>query len=329
MGVKKWDFIPWRETSLEDIVPRVIAIDAPNYLIRRTMVFEYKGKKSDDRIPTGHIHVVMGFVRQALRMNLLPIFIFDGPPESLKRPTNPELVRDAHSLYTQFRSNNDIYDTSIASTLNASNALKWYFSVNHITELCSALGIPVLTAPSEAEMFAAVLCKEGIAGTVLSNDVDALLFGSPHVTRTIVMTKDNIERCTLQDLEESIGLDLEGLRDLAVVSGCDFHKGVKGIGPRKGTVLLQRHGSLEGILKAKGFTVSEREEFIRAREVFDEPNYITTKGLQRKLSPPIVSRVSELLTPVMGKERMEKYTREAVQLWKSFGKEQTTMEQWI
>ena len=52
LGVKNWDFIPWREASLEDIVPRVIAIDAPNYLIRRTMSFEYKGKKSDDRIPT-------------------------------------------------------------------------------------------------------------------------------------------------------------------------------------------------------------------------------------------------------------------------------------
>ena len=329
MGVKNWNFIPWRKVSLDEVEPRVIAIDAPNYLMRRMKSFEFKNKRRYTRIPTAHITVTMGLVKQALKASILPMFIFDGPPESLKRAPNPELVRSGGALYRAYRKNNDIYNEFLAEQLIASPALRWYFSVNHLKELLSALGIPAIVAPSEAEMLCAVLCSDGIAGTVLSNDADAILFGSPHVSKTLVLTEGTIERCTMNDIQNAIDLDIEQLRDLAIVSGCDFHEGIKGIGPRKGSVQLKRYGGLEGLLKAKGFSVSERESFVRAREVFDEPNYLSTNGIEARLDPPVVSRVLEVLKPTMGAERAERYASEIVKLWKNFGKEQSTLERWI
>jgi len=311
MGVKNWDFIPWRTVSLDELAPRIIAIDAPNYLTRRIMSFEFKRKKSYERIPTAHINLVMGMTRIALKKKILPVFIFDGPPESLRRPLNPDLVRTAGELFHAYKEKLDIFDSTIAERLVKSPALRWYFSVNHIKELCNALGVPAITAPSEAEMLAAVLCKEGLVGTVLSNDADALLFGSPHVTKALHLTKDEIERCTLADLQSAVDLDIENLRDLAIISGCDFHDGIKGIGPRKGTIQLQRFGNLEGLLK------------------FDEPNYLSSNGISLRLNPPVVSRVLEILKPIMSSERAEKFARQSVHLWREFGREQTTLEQWI
>jgi len=65
MGVKNWNFIPWRKVSLDEVEPRVIAIDAPNYLMRRMKSFEFKNKRRYTRIPTAHITITMGLVKQA------------------------------------------------------------------------------------------------------------------------------------------------------------------------------------------------------------------------------------------------------------------------
>ncbi len=328
MGVTGWDFIPWRRVSIDEISPRVLAIDTPNHMIRRLQSFEYNKRGSVERIPTSHITMATGIVRQALRHNIIPVFIFDGPPESLKRSANPELVAKAAILYALFKQKRDIFDNRIAEQLQMSNALRWYFSVNHLKELLSALGVPTFTAASEAEMTAAVLVRDGIAGTVVSNDADAILFGATHVTKTLHLTKGEIERVTQGDMEDALGLDLESLRDLAVVCGCDFYDGVKGVGPKRGAVLLNQHGGLEALLRAQGYTVSEREPAIRAREVFDEPNYISTNGVRTTLNPPLRSKVEVVLSPIWGSERTEKYVREITRLWKEFGREQSSLERW-
>ncbi|MFW9931398.1 MAG: hypothetical protein ACFFDR_01990 [Candidatus Thorarchaeota archaeon] len=330
MGVKNWnDLIPWRWISADELKPRVIAIDAPNYLTRRHQAYAYGTKQSIERIPTSHFSASLGIIKSFLSKGFLPVFVFDGPPEVLKRPSNPHLIIKSSELYNRYRSTKNLFDTHIAEPLANSAGLFWYFSVLHIKELCSAAGIPAVTAASEAEMTAAVLVKDGLAGTTLSNDVDALLFGSPHVTRTIQLGKNLIERCSAVDLESNTKLDLNRLRDLAILCGCDFHNGVKGVGPRKGSVLLHRFGNLERVLKSKAYTSSEIEELLIAREVFEEPSYISTKGMNLSLCAPIPHQLIEILEPVLGREHAETQANVIVKLWKSFGTHQSTLEQWV
>ncbi len=328
MGVKGWsNVIPWQWANLSDLYVPKIAIDAPNYLMRRASNIR---SRQSNRIPVTHIHLAFGVIRQALKKHILPVFIFDGPPETLKRKPNPQLLTAAHMLYERFLLKQDMYDGKIADSLQENPAVRMYFAVNHIKDLCRAIGVPAITAPSEAEMFGAVLCREGRVGTVVSNDADALLFGSPHVTKSLQLSKGKMESVTLSELERTLNLDIELLRDLAIVCGCDFHKkGVKGLGPRKGAIQLQRFGGLKYLLKARGLTPSEREEYIRAREVFDEPNYMSTNGVDLTLKPPIVPRLTRMLGPVLGREKTETKVRELVRLWKKFGKEQSTLESFV
>ncbi|MFX0054580.1 MAG: hypothetical protein ACFFAX_15510 [Promethearchaeota archaeon] len=205
-----------------------------------------------------------------------------------------------------------------------------FFAIEHTRELARVLGVPAISAPSEAEMFSAVLCRDGLVNTVVSNDSDALLFGSPHVTKQLQLSKGLINRATLADLESTTGLDLEQLRDLAIVCGCDFHRqGVKGIGPRKGIILLQRHEELEALLKARGYNPIERREFMDGREAFDEASYISTNGLFLDLNPPLVSKLTGMLTMFMAEDRAEEITRQFVGLWRKFGTHQETLEQWL
>lgn len=328
MGVKNWSkMIPWRWVDITEIEPEAIAIDLPNYLARRTSVIRTLNL---DRIPLMHVHIALSTIRACLRLQVLPIFVFDGPPEQLKRRPNPDIVSRSEALFKEFARSHNPESADLVEALNGSPALRSYFAANHIRELCGACGIPTLSSPSEAELAAAILCRKGKVGSVVSNDADALLFGSPHVTRSLRLSKGQIERARLVDLEESLGLNLDQLRDLAIICGCDFHKsGVRGLGPRKGAVELKRHGDLLSVLRAQGLSQEEIREFIVAREVFDEGEYLRIREADLTLKPPLMGGLLEILTPVVGDVRAERIAMELIRLWKDFGKVQTTLEQWI
>ena len=330
MGVKNWgDVIPWTWASSSEIAPGTIAIDVPNYLSRRISVIK-QNTGQDGRLPLTHVGLFVSLVKITLSNHVLPVFVFDGPPETRKRKPNPGLIQKASELYKQFQQEGDPYDEDLATELWNSPALRMYFAAYHMRDLGSVVGVPVITAPSEAEMYAAVLCRDGAVKSVISNDADALLFGSPHVTKQMQLSNGKILRTTLSEFEKTLQLDLERLRDLAIVCGCDFHKeGVKGIGPRRGSVLLQKHQGLEGLLKARGFVATERVDYIEAREVFDEASYMSAEKVKFKLSPPLIPKVLRTLETVMPAERAEITTQKITSLWRTFGNRQSTLEQWL
>jgi flap endonuclease-1 len=331
VGVKNWgsDVIPWKWITSSYIAPGTIAIDVPNYLTRRLVVMHSK-KKEDGKLPMSHVGLFLSLVKATLGSHILPVFIFDGPPESRKRSPNPALVEKATSLYRTFQQEGDPFNEEISDELWSSRALRAYFATEHLRDLGSMVGVPTITAPSEAEMFAAVLCRDDAAKTVVSNDSDALLFGSPHVTKQMQLSSGQILCVTSSDFENHLGLDIELIRDLAIISGCDFHKeGVKGIGVRRGVVLLQRYGGLVGLLKAQGYSSSERREFIEAREVFDEASYLSAKKIKLCLNPPLASKLMRALGTLMSSEQAESLANRITSLWRGFSNRQSTLEQWF
>jgi len=264
-----------------------------------------------------------------LRHHILPVFVFDGPPEVLKRPANPEVVRRANNLYQRFITERDPYDETIVEQLNASPATYGYFALAHTRDIATAFGVPVIGAPSEAEMFAAALCARGYVRSVVSNDVDTLLFGSPHVSRQLALGRGEIVRATLESTLLHAGLSLSQLRDLAVLVGCDFHSGLRGIGPRKGIVLLRRHSTLERVLKALGLTVAERQSFLEARRVFDEADRLPLDRLSLTPNASLPSRVVRVLAPALGQRAAKAIADESSVLWREFHQEQAALEQWL
>ena len=83
------------------------------------------------------------------------------------------------------------------------------------------------------------------------------------------------------------------------------------------------------MLKARGVPLSEREGFIRARQVFDESSFMSSKGVDLTLKPLMAPRLVRLLQPAIGKNRAEAKTRELIQIWKMFGNTQTTLESFV
>jgi hypothetical protein len=93
-------------------------------------------------------------------------------------------------------------------------------------------------------------------------------------------------------------------------------------------LLLHRYGGLEAVLRALGMTPSQRESYLLARRVFEEGQYLCSQHSDTGLRPPVPSALVRLLAPLMGAERTGREVRKMIRLWKEFGREQSSLEQW-
>ncbi|USW54942.1 Putative XPG/Rad2 endonuclease, XPG-I domain, PIN-like domain superfamily [Septoria linicola] len=110
------------------------------------------------------------------------------------------------------------------------------YSWGHVTEsakkILDVLNVPRWDAPGEAEAECVALEKAGIVDAVMTTDGDALAFGGRHILRE---GRDKQGRTLtsvrLEDLEAA-GLKGSSCSLLALLSGGDYHDGLRNCGPK-------------------------------------------------------------------------------------------------
>ena len=133
-------------------------------------------------------------------------------------------------------------------------------------KLIQAFRFPYHTAPGEAEAECALLQKKGIVDAVMSQDVDALMFGSTMTLRDWSKegtrgnkTASHVNVLRAEETRTKTGLDSDGMILVALLSGGDYNTdGVPGFGPslaceiakaQFGSELLEllRQGDVDGV----------------------------------------------------------------------------------
>jgi len=118
-------------------------------------------------------------------------------------------------------------------------------------ELLEALGIPVVEAPSEGEAQCAYMCKKGKVWATVSQDYDALLFGSPKLIRNLTLAKYRklpqggnakvaLELIDLKKFLKENKINQRQLIALGMLIGTDFNDKIPNIGPKKAVKFVQR-----------------------------------------------------------------------------------------
>ena len=114
------------------------------------------------------------------------------------------------------------------------------------------MGVPVITAPCEAEAQCAELAKKKKVYATATEDMDALTFRTPKLVRRLTFSqgggsKDKQQPILELDLETVLaGLELtyEQFVDLCILCGCDYCSTIKGVGPKTVTSRDYRTSSL-------------------------------------------------------------------------------------
>ena len=272
MGVAFGELITGEEVTIEALQGKIIAIDAMNMLYQFvTTIRQHDGtplKDSKGNI-TSHLTGLFARCTRLMEKGLKLVFVFDGempPLKKLERERRLKLKEEAAASYAEAESSNNLEEMRKFAARSARVTTEM---IEESKELLTALGIPVVQAPSEGEAQAAYMVAKGDCDYVASQDFDCLIYGAPRVVRNLSLSQKRKkvnaltyktilpEIVTLDDTLRGLGLNLDQLRSLSIIIGTDFNiGGVKGLGPKKGLNIVKEFKTPEAIFSNINFSDS-------------------------------------------------------------------------
>jgi flap endonuclease-1 len=115
-------------------------------------------------------------------------------------------------------------------------------------KLLTYMGVPIITAPGEAEAQCAALVTAGKAYGVASEDMDSLTFASKFLLRGFNSKKEPITEISYDEMMTGFGLTHEQFVDLSILSGCDYTCTIDNVGSGTAYKLIKEYGSIEGVI---------------------------------------------------------------------------------
>jgi flap endonuclease-1 len=301
MGTKLGDIVNATAISLSDLSGKKLAIDAFNTIYAfLSSIRQPDGTPLSDRQGRVTSHLSGLFYRNInlLENGIYPVYVFDGEAPKLKAEEvqkRREIRKAAYAEWKTAKAEGRIEDALKAA--KGSSRLT-SLMIEESKSILSALGIPVIQAPSEGEALAAQMARDGLVWASASQDNDSLLYNCPRMIRNLSLSGRRRGGSSktytmispeLIDLDENLrllGVTREQLIDVAILIGTDYNDNVSGVGPKTALKLVKKHGCLEDVEST--FKVSknpkDKEKYLEIqnisyneiREIFLNPPQIKT-----------------------------------------------------
>lgn len=176
--------------SYDEYSNQYVAVDAFQKIYKYCIVRE-DTRYSEKLIFNKHLRAIMNCINQLIKFKIIPIFVFDG--STITSKINNKIISEQNKKVT------NISETDIkqANTCIISKKKIFKISPQQIKEcelLISYIGIPYIRAPFEADSQCAAMtmktCSTKIK-TVITDDTDALVFGSSSILKMLPISLVN------------------------------------------------------------------------------------------------------------------------------------------
>ncbi|MEM0259610.1 MAG: flap endonuclease-1 [Thermoproteota archaeon] len=341
MGVTLTSIIERKPLHLESLRGKSFAVDANQMLYQfLALIRKPDGTFFTDSKGNVTSHLI-GFSFRVTRLlcdyNMKFIFVFDGRPIPLKlKELNERRLRREKALVEWSMALKEGRLAEAFSKAVSSTKLTEKM-VEDTKILLSAMGLPFVEAPSDAEAQAAFIVQNGDAYAVASRDYDTILYGSPRLVRNLAIRSTEFlpskgyskvlspELIEVKEVLNKLGITREQLIDVAILVGTDFNEGIKGIGPKKALQLIKKYGQVDKIPREILPKIPENYEEVR--KVFLEPN--VRKDYSVKCTGLDEKRLMEFLHIEKGfsKSRVSKLIERVKRFYKFIGKD-ITLSKW-
>ncbi|KAG8752882.1 Rad2 nuclease [Serendipita sp. 396] len=206
---------------------------------------------------TKYVDYAMHRVRLLRHYGIEPYLVFDGGPLPAKQGTESERRKKRDEALIKAK--------NLASEGRHGEARELYvkcvdITPQHVFQLIKVLkaeAVAYVVAPYEADAQLAYLEKSGIVDGILTEDSDLLVFGCKNVYFKLDATTYTITHISrsqfsqVKDINLALWTDTE-FRHMAMLSGCDYLEGLRGVGVRTANKLLRKYKTVERLLKFVG-----------------------------------------------------------------------------
>jgi flap endonuclease-1 len=340
MGTAIGELLEKQEIELDFLASRIVGVDSFNIMYQFLSIIRGMDGSplmdSSGRV-TSHLTGLFYRTINLLELDIKPVFVFDGKPHELKGATRAERSRirtEAGKKFEKARKEGDFRE----ARKFAQQAVRLTPEmVEQAKTLVSIMGLPVVQAPSEGEAQVAQMVAAGDLYGCISQDYDALLFGTKRLLRNITVSgkrkvpgKDYYydikpEMIELDKNLNALGIDRKKLIWLGILIGTDFNGKFPKIGPKTALKLVQEHDSFEKIVKE---TMHKPEfDFNEVEGIFLKPSF--TKDYTIKFGLPDKAKAKEFLCEEFGfsQQRVESALEKLDQKLREKG-QQSRLGQW-
>ncbi|MAG22072.1 MAG: flap endonuclease-1 [Candidatus Diapherotrites archaeon] len=340
MGTAIRDLLKREEINLDYLNGRTVGIDSHNMLYQflstirgrdGTPLMDSKGRV------TSHLTGLLYRTVNLIEREVNHVFVFDGKPPELKGET----LRARHKIRTEAAKK---FEDAKAKG-EVAEAKKYAQQAVRLTKemiedakkLISLMGLPIVQAPSEGEAQIATMVTAGKLYGAISQDYDALLFGTPLLFRNITISgkrkvpgRDyyyNIspEKIDLKANLEALGIDRRKLIWIGLLVGTDFNKKFPKVGAKTALKLVTKFDRFEEIIENAKYKPDF--DYKEIENIFMNP--ASTDEYDLKFELPKMNEIKDLLVNEhdFGAERVENALKKLQEKIDDQGK-QSRLSQW-
>lgn len=323
MGSKINELFEGKKIKIDDLKGKTLVVDSFNqlYMFLSSIRGPDGSYLTDSKgNVTSHLSGLFSRFTNLMKHDIKFIFVFDGKPPELKmreRERRAQIKHEAELKYAAAKEegNEEEMKKYAQRTSKLSKEM-----LADAKELISAMGFPIVQAPSEGEAQAAHIVKKHQAYALLSQDADSLAFGSQVMVKNLTISQrrkrpgsysyDEVEPeiLELHETLNNLGIDQDQLIVLSILTGTDYnYGGIKGIGPKTALKLVKQHGKNFDALFSE---VKWEESFDTSwKEIFDFIKHCpTTDDYELDFKELDRNKVIEILVEKhdFSRERIEK-----------------------
>jgi flap endonuclease-1 len=258
MGTNIRDIVLKKEIRFGELKGKILVVDSYNILYQfLSSIRQMDGSllKDSKGNVTSHLSGLFGRTTRLMSYGIKLAFAFDGKPPELKMGEISRRVELKQMAEERFKIAEKEENLEEMKKYAARTSRLTKEMIVEAKELISALGCPIIQAPSEGEAQAAFMVQQGDAYAVVSEDYDSLLFGCPRLIKnlTISARKKQKNKLSYEKTEPSmislnenlaeLGISQDQLIVVAILVGTDFNpRGINGIGQKKALKLVKEYG---------------------------------------------------------------------------------------
>lgn len=289
MGVALGSLLEKKEIGFEDLKGKTVGIDSYNIFYQFLSII-----RSADGTPlmdshgniTSHLSGLLYRTLTLLENDIKPVYVFDGKPHKLKHKTIRERAEVKERAEKELVKAREAEDVEAIRRYAQQTARLTEDVLASGKKLISLMGLPSIQAPSEGEAQVAVMVDKGKLFGCVSQDFDALLFGTKYLLRNLTVSgkrklpgktiyrEIKPEMIGLQENLQLLGINRKKLVWLSILIGTDFNEKFPKIGPKTALKLVKEHDSFEGIIKETnhepGFDYKEIEDIFLKPEATED-----------------------------------------------------------
>ncbi|XP_014476434.1 PREDICTED: exonuclease 1 isoform X2 [Dinoponera quadriceps] len=289
-----------KRTNISEFSGDTVAIDTYCWLHKG--VFSCAEKVMMGQTTNAYVLYCTKFINMLLKHNIKPILVFDGRHLPAKEKTE---IKRREARQRNRRKALELI--KMGQTNEGKNLLKRAIDITHemaleLIKYCQSENIDCIVAPYEADAQLAYLNISNIADVVITEDSDLTLFGCKKIFfkmdingNGVLIEQDRLHLAMDMRPEQ---FNMDELRYICILSGCDYLPSLPGIGLKKAQKFITRNTDpnihkalvrIGSVLNMKSLEVTQeyRDAFILADITFKHQLvFCPLRRKQVRLSPP-------------------------------------------